>query len=154
MSFEIALVQPEIPHNTGAIGRLCVGLGLRLHLVKPLGFQITNRFLRRAGLDYWEHLDLVQHPDLNSFLSVMAKDRMWLSSSSGKASIYDCDFGSNPVFVFGSESSGPPRELREALSDRSFFIPMPGRNARSLNLAQAVAVAAYEMYRRVSQAEG
>ncbi len=146
---QIVLVHPEIPHNAGAIGRLCVGLGIRLHLVRPLGFQLTDRLIKRAGLDYWEHLDLHLHSDWDAFLSGVDASRIWLATTKAGLSLYDCTFSAGDILVFGSESAGLPDAVHARFPDRRFAIPMPGEHARSLNLAQAAAVAAYEAHRQI-----
>jgi len=147
---QLVLVHPEIPHNTGAIGRLCVGLGATLHLVRPLGFALTDRFVKRAGLDYWPHLDLQLHADWPSCVAALGAARLWLATTRSSNSLYDCRFAPGDVLVFGSESEGLPQEVRASVPpEQSFAIPMPGAHARSLNLAQAAAVATYEMYRQL-----
>jgi len=147
----LVLVHPEIPHNTGAIGRLCVGLGARLHLVRPLGFQLTDRFVKRAGLDYWEHLDLRIHDSWPDFLAGVEAGRIWLATTKAGRSLYECRFSRDDILVFGSESAGLPDAIHDAFPERRFAIPMPGPHARSLNLAQAAAVAAYEAFRQLVQ---
>lgn len=149
----IVLVQPEIPHNTGAIGRICVGLDCHLHLVRPLGFRLSDAHLRRAGLDYWPHLRLTLHVTWDSFLATVAPPRLFLLSTRGERSLYDCSFQAGDALVFGSESRGLPAELYERFGDRLFAIPMPGAHARSINLANAVAIAAYEAYRQHARVE-
>jgi len=147
----IVLVHPEIPHNTGAIGRLCVGLDAKLHLVRPLGFALTDRFIKRAGLDYWPHLDLQLHADWPACVTALGENRLWFATTHSTHSLYDCRFQPGDALVFGSESSGLPEEIRTpAPPHRSFAIPMPGKQARSLNLAQAAAIAAYEMHRQIT----
>ncbi len=146
---QIVLVHPEIPHNAGAIGRLCVGLGIRLHLVRPLGFQLTDRLIKRAGLDYWKHLDLHLHSNWDAFLSSVDASRIWLATTKARLSLYDCAFSAGDLLVFGSESAGLPDAVHARFPDRRFVIPMPGEHARSLNLAQAAAVAAYEAHRQI-----
>ncbi len=148
-NLNIVLVQPEIPHNTGAIGRLCVGLDCRLHLIRPLGFALTAAQLRRAGMDYWEHLRLTVHDNWDRFLTDEQPARLWLASTHGTRSLYDCRFQPGSYLVFGSESRGLPAELHARHADTIFRIPMPGPHARSLNLANAVAVAMYEAFRQL-----
>ena len=144
----IVLVHPEIPHNTGAIGRLCVGLGARLHLVRPLGFRLTEKHVRRAGLDYWDSLDLRIHDSWQS--PDFATERMFFMSTRGEKTLYDCEFRGDVFLVFGSESRGFPDEFYTRYRDSLFKIPMPGENARSINLANAAAIAAYEAHRQLS----
>ena len=144
----IVLVQPEIPHNTGAIGRLCAGLGASLHLIRPLGFHLTDRWIKRAGLDYWQHLDVAIHNDWETFLATQQPTRLIFASTRGTRSIYDCQFTTEDWLVFGNESSGLPPAFYSQYRDDLYSIPMPGEHARSLNLANAVSVCAYEAWRQ------
>lgn len=147
--FSIVLMRPEIPHNTGAIGRLCVGLGVALHLVRPLGFHLDDKSLARAGLDYWEYLDLHVHDTWEDFLKTVEPKRFFFLSTHGEKSLYDCRFERGDFLVFGNESSGLPKPFYEKYRGDLFKIPMPGEHARSINLANAVSIAAYECYRQV-----
>ncbi len=147
-SLHVVLVEPQIPHNTGAIGRLCVGLGAALHLIRPLGFIIDNRSIRRAGLDYWEHLDVTVHDDWAAFLATCRPPRLFLASTRGQRDLYDCQFASGDYLVFGNEGSGLPPDFYTRYADRLFRIPMPGEHARSINLANAAAIVMYEAYRQ------
>ena len=146
----IVLLHPEIPHNTGAIGRLCVGLGCPLHLVRPLGFSLDERNLRRAGLDYWQHLDARVHENWDAFLESVRPSKLWFASTRGTRSLYDCTFAENDAILFGSESSGLPKDFYERYREDLFQIPMPGPHARSINLANAAAVCMYEAWRQLS----
>ena len=145
---DIVLVCPEIPHNTGAIGRLCVGLGCRLHLIRPLGFRLDEKSIRRCGLDYWEHLDVQVHDSWEAYLSAVRPGRLLFLSTHGDKSLYDIRFAPGDTLVFGSESAGLPKDFYERYRDSLFRIPMPGEHARSINLANAVSIAAYEAYRQ------
>ena len=147
--FSIVLVRPEIPHNTGAIGRLCVGLGVKLHLIRPLGFHLDDQSVARAGLDYWPHLDLQVHDTWEAYLTAVNPKRLFFLSTRGETSLYDCAFCSGDALVFGNESSGLPRNFYDRYRERLFKIPMPGEHARSINLANAVSIAAYECYRQI-----
>ena len=147
--FSIVLVHPEIPHNTGAIGRLCVGLGVPLHLVKPLGFALDDRSVARAGLDYWPHLDVSLHDTWDDFLATAKPNRIHFLSTHGEKSLYDCTFEEGDALVFGSESSGLPRDFYQRYRESLFRIPMPGEYARSIKLASAVSIAAYECCRQL-----
>jgi len=147
--FHIVLVRPEIPHNTGAIGRLCVGLGCPLHLIRPLGFHLSDEYVRRAGLDYWEFLELSVHDSWESFLSAVNPAGLHFLSTRGTQSLYDCRFARGAALIFGNESQGLPPDMYERYADALFRIPMPGEHARSINLANAVSIAAYEAYRQV-----
>ena len=143
IGFSIVLLRPEIPHNTGAIGRLCVGLGVPLHLVRPLGFALDNRYIARAGLDYWPHLDVTLHDTWEEYLAVAKPKRFFFLSTHGEKSLYECSFSE------GDESSGLPKDFYDRYKESLFRIPMPGEHARSINLANAVSIAAYECYRQV-----
>ena len=147
--FHIVLMKPEIPHNTGAIGRLCVGLGCPLHLIRPLGFHLSDEYVRRAGLDYWEFLDLSVHNTWEDFLESVKPTRMHFLSTKGKKSLYDCQLEEGDAIIFGSESKGLPPDIYARYADSLFKIPMPGEHARSINLANAVSIAAYEAYRQL-----
>ncbi len=149
-ALNIVLVHPEIPHNTGAIGRLCVGLGCRLHLIRPLGFSLTSKMVRRAGMDYWQHVELCEHDNWSAFIESERPRALAVASTHGQASLYATHFTPGHYLVFGSESGGLPKPLDTELADRLFRIPMPGEHARSLNLAQSVAIVAYEAYRQLS----
>lgn len=144
----IVLLHPEIPHNTGAIGRLCVGLGWPLILIRPFGFALDERHIRRAGLDYWEHLDLTLYDDFGDFLSDRRPGGLCFLSTKATRSLYDTPLDPDGALVFGSESSGLPPPYYARYADRLARIPMPGPHARSINLANAVSIAAYEAYRR------
>ena len=144
----VVLVHPEIPHNTGAIGRLCVGLDARLHLIKPLGFSLRASALKRAGLDYWAHLRLAVHSDWDAFLAAETPARLFFASTQGVPSCYDCVFAKDDFLVFGSETTGLPGSFYTRYAEHLFRIPMPGAHARSINLANAVAIVLYEAYRQ------
>jgi tRNA (cytidine/uridine-2'-O-)-methyltransferase len=147
--FNIVLICPEIPHNTGAIGRLCVGLGSPLHLVRPLGFHLTSEYIHRAGLDYWEFLDLRVHDTWDDCLAHLQSPELFFLSTRGRKTLYQCRFVRGAALVFGSESRGLPPPMYETYADSLFRIPMPGEHARSINLANAVSIAAYEALRQI-----
>jgi len=149
--FSIVLVRPEIPHNTGAIGRLCVGLDVPLHLVRPLGFHLDDKSIVRAGLDYWPHLKLAIHDTWEDYLAAASPSRLFFLSTHGEKSLYDCVFSGGDALVFGNESSGLPKDFYRRYHDDLFRIPMPGKHARSINLANAVSIASYECYRQLSR---
>jgi tRNA (cytidine/uridine-2'-O-)-methyltransferase len=145
----IVLVQPEIPQNTGNIGRTCVALRAKLWLVRPLGFRLDQRHMRRAALDYWQHLDWqgVDHwAQLTEFLSA---NRMWMFSRRASEEYTSARFSRGDVLVFGSETQGLPPAICPPDHPRALRIPMH-EHARSLNLANAVAVAGYEAARQLS----
>jgi len=152
--FSIVLLRPEIPHNTGAIGRLAVGLGVPLHLVRPLGFHLDDKSIARAGLDYWPYLDLHIHDTWEDFLSAAQPKRLFFLSTHGEKSLYGCRFAPGDFLVFGNESSGLPKPFYETYRADLFRIPMPGEHARSINLANAVSIAAYECYRQLNGSDG
>lgn len=143
----VALVQPEIGPNTGNIGRLCLGLGARLHLVHPLGFSTSEKAVRRAGLDYWRHVDVVEHPDLEAF-ETWARGRQLVSfSARAEAPFTAAAYPPGVVLVFGSESVGLPPSWRER--HPTWRIPLVDDRVRSLNLANSVAVATYHALQRL-----
>ena len=149
----VALVEPEIPQNTGNIARTCAATGAGLHLVRPLGFSTDDRHLRRAGLDYWDKLDVHYHECLAAFIDAAARDagaELWLFSTKGARSYADIRFGASAApcyLVFGKETAGLPEWLIREHAGRCFRIPMrPG--IRSLNLSNAVAVVVYEALRQ------
>lgn len=146
---KIVLVQPEIAPNTGNIARLCVCNGLQLHLVHPLGFRIDDRNLKRAGMDYWSHLDLVEHPDLDAFLRSLPNDARlrWFSTKS-ETTHWEEAYRGDEWLVFGSESRGLPDRLRGLHPEGWVRIPMAGQFVRSLNLSSSVAIGAYEALRQ------
>ncbi len=152
MDLHIVLVAPEIPQNTGAIGRLCVCLDARLHLVRPLGFELDETHLRRAGLDYWRHVHLSVHDSWEAFLAAERPARMHLASTKGTIPYYEREFQPGDYLVFGRETSGLPPEFYQRYAADLCTIPMPGRHHRSLNLANAVSILAYEAYRQFQTA--
>jgi len=147
--FSVVLLRPEIPHNTGAIGRLCVGLGVPLHLVRPLGFALDDRSVARAGLDYWPHLDLSVHDTWEDYLAAARPKRVFFLSTRGEKPLYGCRFERGDALAFGNESSGLPPGFYSRYGEALFKIPMPGEHARSINLANAVSIAAYECHRQL-----
>ena len=148
--FAIVLVEPEIPQNTGNIARLCAATGSPLHLVGPLGFQIHDRALRRAGVDYWEAVDITRQVSFDAYLENARPPRFFLFSTAGQQSLYDVRFQPGDAFVFGSESAGLPDRLLDAYPDRVLQIPMQTHRVRSLNLANTASIALYEGLRQVN----
>jgi len=148
MPFHIILAQPEIPQNTGSIGRLCVSTNSRLHLVHPLGFETTDAHLRRAGLDYWEHLAPTHYQDWEDFLARNPAERLWFFTTKGERRHTDVAWREGDGLVFGRETRGLPPAILAAHPDQLVKIPMPGDFHRSLNLAQSVAVGLYEAMRQ------
>ena len=147
LSLHVVLVEPEIPQNTGSIARTCAAIGAPLHLVKPLGFSLEDRYLKRAGLDYWHLVEVIHHESLAKFLkSTRGADLRFITKKAAKT--YDrIDFSGETYLVFGKETSGLPEDLLKRQADRCYRIPMRS-GARSLNLASAVTVVAYEACRQ------
>ncbi|MDT8388911.1 MAG: tRNA (cytidine(34)-2'-O)-methyltransferase [Lentisphaeria bacterium] len=148
--FNIVLVAPQIPQNTGTIGRLCVCVDARLHLIKPLGFDLDESRIRRAGMDYWHFLDLTVYENWDAFESAHPGARFLFASTKGDRSIYTWRYTPGDFLVFGNEGSGLPPELYVRYTDSLRTIPMPGRHARSHNLANSVSIALYEGLRQVN----
>ena len=148
---EIVLVEPEIPQNTGNIGRTCVAAGFRLWLVRPLGFELTEKQLKRAGLDYWQHLEFGVIDSLEEMLSKFAGQRFWFFSKKADRLYTDVGYQPNDVLVFGRETQGLPETLIADRGDSVLRIPM-SEEARSLNLATAVGIASFECVRQLSAA--
>ena len=146
--FNIVLVAPEIPQNTGTIGRLAVSTGSILHLIDPLGFSLDEKHLRRAGMDYWNHLHLCRYPYWEKFIELNPDAVLHFFSTHGSTSYYDVEYSPGDYLVFGRESAGLPPELYERYADRLRIIPMPGEFNRSLNLANSVSIALYEAMRQ------
>jgi tRNA (cytidine/uridine-2'-O-)-methyltransferase len=146
----IVLFQPEIPQNTGNVGRMCALTKSRLHLIHPLGFKITDRNLKRAGMDYWYSLDVHQHADWEAFrASTAAPKRLWLFTTRATRVFWNARFEDGDGLVFGNEGSGAPEWLHEQLSDWRVAIPHSNPDLRSLNLSTAAGVAAYESLRQI-----
>lgn len=143
----IVLHQPEIPQNTGAIGRTCVAVGAKLWLVRPLGFRVDEKALRRAGLDYWQHLDWEVVDDWSELSVRLSGQRFWFFSKTGATPFTDVCYSPGDVFVFGNETSGLPAALLEQNRQQLLRIPIRPE-VRSLNLSNSVAVAAYEAIRQ------
>jgi tRNA (cytidine/uridine-2'-O-)-methyltransferase len=144
MPLNIVLIAPEIPNNTGNIGRLALASGSNLHLVKPFGFEITDARLKRAGLDYWQHLNLHYYDNLEDFLTKNKDANMVFLSSHGTQHHWDIAFEDNMFLVFGKESAGLPKAITENNKDKLFKIPLYSEHVRSLNLANAVSIVVYE----------
>lgn len=147
---QVALLHPEIPPNTGNVGRLCAFTCSRLHLIHPLGFTITDRHLRRGGMDYWKQLDLCEHADWQAFRSATGSVRTWLFTTHAERGLWETAFAPGDLLLFGNEGSGAPEEVhREIGPERSVKIPQFGEGLRSLNLATSVGIAVYEALRQV-----
>ena len=147
----VVLVNPEIPGNTGSAGRSCLASGARLHLVKPLGFSLDEARVRRAGLDYWPHVDLRVHEDwqaLERDLPAVAQG-LFFSRHARRSFLDEPPLPPEPVFVFGNESKGLPAAVRAAHLERSYSLPILSPHVRSLNLANTVTTVLYEGLRRL-----
>ncbi|WP_428897431.1 tRNA (cytidine/uridine-2'-O-)-methyltransferase [Parelusimicrobium proximum] len=152
MSMNIVLVNPEIPFNTGNIGRSCVATGTVLHLVGKLGFKIEEKEIRRSGLDYWPDLTYYRYESWEDFLSKIPADaQMFFMSTKGKKSFWDARFPEDAYLVFGAESSGLPKDFYERYADRLYTIPMTGP-VRSLNLSSSAAIVLFEAIRQNKKA--
>ena len=147
MDINIVLVEPEIPQNTGNVARTCVAVGASLHLVKPLGFEIDDRKLKRAGLDYWDKLDITYYDSLDDFLRVNAGEPMFFFTTKAKQKYTDVVYPKRVFIVFGKETKGLPEELLYENPEKCVRIPMRD-TLRSLNLSNSVAVGVYELLRQ------
>jgi tRNA (cytidine/uridine-2'-O-)-methyltransferase len=143
----IVLHQPEIPYNTGSVGRTCVAVGAKLWLVRPLGFRVDDYYLRRAGLDYWEHLEWQVVENWNELAASVGDGRYWFFTKKAQRSYLDASYERGDVLVFGSESQGLPDALLSDYPNAQLRIPTSNL-VRSLNLSNAVAVASYEALRQ------
>jgi len=148
MAFHIILHQPEIPQNTGSIGRLCVSTDTRLHLIHPLGFDTSDYYLRRAGLDYWEHLAPTHHESWEAFLEAEPGMRLWFFTTKATRRHTEVAWRDGDGLVFGRETVGLPEDLLARHPESLVTIPMRGEFHRSLNLAQAAAIGLYEALRQ------
>ncbi len=144
----IVLVEPEIPQNTGNIARTCAATHSRLHLVRPLGFDISERAVRRAGLDYWHMVDLHVYDSLDHFFALNPRPDLWLATTKAPQNYTQAAFQDGCWLMFGKETAGLPEDLRKRWRDRCIRIPM-WSDARSLNLANSVAVLTYEALRQL-----
>lgn len=142
----IVLVEPEIPQNTGNIARTCAATGAVLHLIEPLGFEISDRYLKRAGLDYWKYLDLRIYPDLEHFFE-SNQGTFYYFTTKGKKRYCDVAFSGDTYLVFGKETRGLPEDLLRENLDHALRLPMLEK-IRSLNLSNSVAIAAFEVLRQ------
>lgn len=143
----IALIEPEIPQNTGNIARTCAATGARLHLVGPMGFQITDKQVKRAGLDYWDKLDITYYDSMDDFFEQNEGAEFYYFTTKGGAAHSDMEYKNNAFLVFGKETKGLPEELLKDNYDRCVRLPMRGI-IRSLNLSNAVCAGTYEVLRQ------
>lgn len=145
----VVLVEPEIPPNTGNVARLCAATGARLHLIEPLGFRLEDKDLKRAGMDYWKHVDWIKWPSWQTFLEqTHPAGNIWLVESDGPKRYSEVTFGPDDYLVFGRETAGLPMALIQERPEQWLRIPMMNRDARSLNLSNCVAIVLYEALRQ------
>lgn len=143
----IILHQPEIPANTGNIGRTCVATGTTLHLIEPLGFRLSEKEIKRAGMDYWEHLDVRRYVNFAEFLEKNPNAKIWMATTKAKHVYSDVTFGEDDYIMFGKESAGIPEEILVDYEETCIRIPMLDK-IRSLNLSNSVAIVLYEALRQ------
>jgi len=146
---KIVLVTPEIPYNTGAIGRTCVALELELILIKPLGFSLDEKSVRRAGTDYWKHVNLNEYDSWRHFLDARKphREQLYFFEEHGAQSVFEPDYDPDAYLVFGSESAGLPATVLDGMDDRVFHLPMRSPLVRSLNLANVATTVVYQAMR-------
>jgi len=148
---DVVLVEPLIPQNTGSIARTCAAVETPLHLVGKLGFEITEKRIRRAGLDYWPYVKLVKHASWEEYLLAARPPRVWLVSKHGEQSYLDADYGPHDALVFGNEVKGLGKEFLKRYPGQSILIPMSCPAVRSLNLSNAVSIVLFEARRQIAQ---
>lgn len=146
----LVLYEPVIPQNTGSIARLCACIGAKLHLIHPLGFKTDDAAVRRAGLDYWEHVDIAEHANWEEFLKTEEPQSLFLFTKWADRPYHEADIRPPSYLVFGNETLGLPPQLHDNYVGRRLWIPMRSDIVRSLNLSQAAAIAAYESLRQAS----
>ena len=149
----IVLFEPEIPPNTGSVARLCAATLTPLHLIEPLGFKIDDKHLKRAGLDYWEYVNLHVHKSWNAFIETATPKQLWYFSKRATKSYTATRYDNDDFLIFGPETRGLPQEILEANADRALRIPMMGSGVRSLNLSNAVSIVLYEALRQLGRTE-
>lgn len=150
MALHVVLVEPEIPPNTGNISRTCAATGCVLHLVKPLGFSIDDRTLKRAGLDYWPYVTVEVHESFDEFLEKYKGRRMWLSTTKGQQLYTDVKYQDEDMILFGKETAGLPRPFIAAHQEQAIRIPMSAdTRLRSFNLSNSVAIVLFEALRQL-----
>lgn len=149
MSINIVLFEPEIPQNTGNIARSCAATGSRLHLIKPLGFSISDKQLKRAGLDYWDLVDISYYEDLDEFLKINGNKQIFLSTTKASKFYSEVQYSDDCFIVFGKETKGLPESLHNLYHENRIKIPMiANEHARSLNLSNSVNIVLYEALRQ------
>tara|TARA_Y100000588_G_C14014752_1_gene821580 strand:+ start:108 stop:572 length:465 start_codon:yes stop_codon:yes gene_type:complete len=149
-NLNIVLVEPEIPMNTGTIGRLCLATNSILHLIEPLGFEINDSQLKRAGLDYWKYVNVNTHPDIENFLqNIPIRAQKVFLSTKGEKNFFRHNFSPGAYLFFGSETRGLPLRLIQANKKHTYCIPQYDERVRSINLANAVSIVVYEAIRQL-----
>ena len=147
LHLNVVLYQPKIPQNTGNIARTCAAVGAKLHLIRPLGFSVRDRHLKRAGLDYWHMVDIVYHDNMDEFFNKYRTENLNFITKKASKTYDEIDFSGNMFLIFGKETSGLPEEFLKKNWERCYRIPMK-TDARSLNLSNAVAIILYEACRQ------
>ncbi len=151
MPLNIVLFEPEIPNNTGNIGRLSLATNSHLHLVKPFGFELSDKRVKRAGLDYWQHISLTIYESIDDFYAKNIGEYFIYFSSHGSKTHWDIDFKDNMFLIFGKESSGLSKEITEINNSKLYKIPLYSGHIRSLNLSNAVGIVVYEGLRQLTK---
>jgi len=149
MSLNIVLIEPEIPNNTGNIGRLSLATGSTLHLVKPFGFELSDKRLKRAGLDYWQHLNVIMYDNVDAFFEQHQDKKMIFFTATATKNHWEIEYTNDMFLVFGKESVGLPKSILTENEDNAVKIPLYSKHIRSLNLANAVAISVYEGLRQL-----
>ncbi len=149
LDFKIVLLEPEIPGNTGSIGRTCVALGIELILIRPYGFDISEKAVRRAGLDYWKHLELKEYDNWEDFLNLEKPESLLLFDNFTNLEYDKAPYKKNSYLIFGSETKGFPKKLLEKYDTSIYKLPMYSKHIRSLNLSNAATAISYECLRQV-----
>lgn len=153
INFKVVLHQPEIPANTGNIGRVCLGVGAELHIIKPMRFFLTDKYLKRAGLDYWDKLTIHFHENLNSFIESFPDNNIYYCTTKSSNIYSEKKYKKGDIFVFGAESKGLPEELLKNNYENTINIPMTNQ-IRSINLSNSVAIILYEAWRQLNWESG
>ena len=149
-SLNIVLVEPEIPPNTGSIARLCGATNTVLHLVHPLGFSTDDKHLKRAGLDYWEHVNIKHWDNFDLFLEAQKEINLYFFTTKTETSYTQAEFQDGAYLIFGKETKGLPKDTLSLYQERCYTLPMPNPNIRSLNLAMTAGIVLYEALRQIS----
>lgn len=149
VNFHIVLHQPEMPANTGNIGRICVGMNAKLHIVKPMRFLISDKHLKRAGLDYWQDLEFNLLDDLEQIWDINPEGNVWLCTTKSNNLYTDVNYKQGDIFVFGAESKGLPETFLRKYFEQTITIPMT-KKIRSINLSNSVGIVVYEAWRQIN----